>query len=94
MVPLDCEAWEEVMVDYEGPSNPPDRRGNKYTLTYVCCLCHGALFEPMEALGHPQVRRAFARCIFRSGTLPQMIRSDKGARVQELSLGGVHSPSR
>ena len=86
MVPLDCEAWEEVMVDCEGPSNPPDKRGNKYTLTYVCCLCHAALFEPLEALGHPQVRRAFARCIFRSGTLPQMIRSDRGPEFKNCLL--------
>ena len=86
VMPLDCEAWEEVMVDCEGPSNPADRRGNKYTLTYVCCLCHAALFEPMEALGHSHVRRAFARCIFRSGTLPQMIRSDRGPEFKTCLL--------
>ena len=40
------EAWEEVQVDMEGPSNPPDQDGNVYVLTYLCLLCHGVLLEP------------------------------------------------
>ena len=33
----DSNCWEEVMVDMEGPSNPTDRLGNKYVMTYICC---------------------------------------------------------
>ena len=44
--PVDMGCWEEVMVDFEGPSSPTDKAGNKYVLTYVCCLCHGVLFKP------------------------------------------------
>ena len=61
--PMDSECWEEVMVDMEGPSNPPDKRGNRYVMTYICCLCHGVIFEPGERLTHSEVRRMFARCV-------------------------------
>ena len=76
--PVDCECWEEVMVDCEGASTPADRYGNTHSFTYMCCLCHGILLEPMKGLKHSEVRRALARCIFRSGTLPLMMRSDRG----------------
>ena len=84
--PVDLECWEEVMVDFEGPSSPADRGGNKYVLTYVCCLCHGVLFEPGVNLTHAEVRRMFARCIFRAGTLPKIVRSDRGPEFRSLLL--------
>ena len=52
------ECWEEVVIDFEGPSCPPDRKGNRYTLTYVCCLCHGVLLEAIPNLTKSEVRRA------------------------------------
>ena len=66
------------MVDCEGASTPADRYGNTHSFTYMCCLCHGILLEPMKGLKHSEVRRALSRCIFRSGTLPLMLRSDRG----------------
>ena len=89
MVPvkrLDCETWQEVMVDFEGPSNPPDRYGNRYSLTYCCLLCHGVLLEPARALTGTEVRRCFSRCIFRSGTLPTLVRSDRGAEFKNAIM--------
>ena len=59
------------MIDCEGASQPPDAHGNQYTLMYYCCLCHGVLLEPMLNLSAREVRRAFARCLFRSGTIPK-----------------------
>ena len=48
--PRGFECWQEVMVDMEGPSNPCDRHGNKYVMTYVCCLCHAVYLEPCKNL--------------------------------------------
>ena len=59
--------WQEVSVDCEGP-NREDRWGYRYTLTYLDCLSHAVLIEPMRSLTHAEVRRSFARCIFRSRT--------------------------
>ena len=93
--PVDMECWEEVMVDFEGPSSPTDKAGNKYVLTYVFCLCHGVVFEPGANLTHAEVRRMFARCIFRAGTLPKIVRSDRGPEFRSnllaefLALMGV-----
>ena len=42
--PADMECWQEVMIDLEGP-NPPDRMGNRYYMTYICCLCHLSLIH-------------------------------------------------
>ena len=39
--PLDCDCWSEVMIDFEGPSNPPDWQRNRYVLTYLDVLSHG-----------------------------------------------------
>eukprot|EP00972_Heterocapsa_arctica_P082358 12135835-Heterocapsa_arctica.AAC.1 len=39
--------WQEVMVDVEGPSCPPDRDGWCYVLTYSDLLCGGSLLEPI-----------------------------------------------
>ena len=33
VVPTNRDCWEEVMVDLEGPSNPADKNGCKYTMT-------------------------------------------------------------
>ncbi|MCP4895732.1 MAG: transposase family protein, partial [bacterium] len=82
--PLEC--WQEVMVDVEGPSNPADRQGNRYVMTYICCLCHGVLLEPCKDLTFSEVRRAFGRCLFRSGTLPNIIRSDRGVEFRSTLI--------
>ena len=80
------QCWEEVMIDFEGPSNPSDSRGNRYVLTYICCLCHGVLLEPCTDLKHAEVRRAFSRCLFRSGTLPRLVRSDRGIEFRSVLM--------
>ena len=72
--PLDCDCWSEVMIDFEGPSNPPDRQGCRYVLTYFCCLSHGVLLEPVKNLRASEVRRALSKCMFRSGRLLELIR--------------------
>ena len=74
------------MIDCEGPSNPADRQGNRYVLTYACCLCHGVFYEPMAHLRKSEIRRAFSRCVFRSGTLPLMLRSDRGPELKNALL--------
>ena len=35
VIPVDAECWQEVMVDLEGPSQPADKQGNKYSFTYI-----------------------------------------------------------
>ena len=35
VIPVSAECWEEVMIDLEGPNNPADSMGNKYTMTYI-----------------------------------------------------------
>ena len=45
MIPLTAECWEDVMIDLEGPSTPSDKQGNKYTMTYICTVCHGVLLD-------------------------------------------------
>ena len=69
--------WQEISIDAEGP-NREDRWGYRYTLTYLDCLSHAVLIEPLRSLTHAEVRRAFSRCLFRSRTIPTMIRSDRG----------------
>jgi len=84
--PLDANCWAEVMVDMEGPSNPADKAGNKYVMTYICCLCHALFLEPCRDLTYAEVRRAFARCVFRSGTLPLVLRSDRGIEFKSVLM--------
>ena len=84
--PVSLECWQEVMVDFEGPSTPADRAGNKYVLTYICCLSHAVLFEPASALSQSEVRRAFSRSLFRSGTLPTIARSDRGPEFRNALM--------
>ena len=85
-LPVSIECWQEVTVDMEGPSNPADRHGNKYMMTYVCCLCHAVYLEPCKNLTGAEVRRAMGRCICRSGTLPSMIRSDRGVEFKNALM--------
>ena len=74
----DVEPWEEIMCDLEGPHEPGDKEGNKYVFTYMCCMCHGVMLEPVKHLTASEVRGAFARALFRSGTLPTILRTDNG----------------
>ena len=73
-------------MDCEGQSNPPDYLGHTYILSYYCCLCHGVLLEPMKGLSAESVRRAFARCVFRSGVLPRIVRSDRGPEFKNYLM--------
>ena len=77
--------WQEVSVDCEGP-NREDRWGYRYTLTYLDCLSHAVLIEPMRSLTHAEVRRSFARCIFRSRTIPTLVRSDRGTEFKNTMM--------
>jgi hypothetical protein len=76
--PSHLQCWEEVSMDFEGPMTPEDRQGNKYTLTYTCCISHDVMFEAVRNLTHSEVRRAFSRLLFRSRCLPKLVRTDRG----------------
>ena len=47
-------------------------------MTYICCLCHGVFLVGMASTEATESRRAFAICMFRSGTIPSVVRSDQG----------------
>ena len=76
--PTNLECWEEVMVDFEGPMLPADAAGNRYVLSYVDMVSHSVLFEPCRDLTRQEVRGAFSKLMFRSRTVPRVLRSDRG----------------
>ena len=82
--------WEEVSVDCEGP-NREDREGYRYSLTYLCCLSHAILLEPLRSLTHSEVRRAFTRCVLRSRTIPSLVRSDRGVEFKNSLMQELHA---
>ena len=84
--PTSLHPWQEIMIDCEGSSRPPDAAGNTYVLSYFCCLTHGVLLEPMRSLTHSEVRRAFSRALFRSGTIPKLLRSDRGPEFKNTLM--------
>ena len=83
VIPVDAECWEEVMIDVEGPSQPCDKEGCRYSLTYVCCLCHGVFLERTSVCNARELRRMFSCCVFRSGRLPTLLRSDRGPEMKK-----------
>ena len=84
--PTSLHPWQEVMIDCEGSSRPPDAAGNTYVLSYFCCLTHAVLLEPMRSLTHTEVRRAFSRALVRSGTIPKLLRSDRGPEFKNTLM--------
>ena len=80
------ECWEEIAVEFEGPMHPEDHQGNRFILTYMCCVSGGIMLEPCKALSQVEVRRAFAKLMFRSRTLPKMMRSDRGQEFRSTLL--------
>ena len=86
VVPTNQDCWEIVMIDLEGPSNPCDKTGCKYTMTYICCLCYGTLLERGVRLTAAEARRMFACCVMRSGTIPTMVRSDRGPELKNALM--------
>jgi len=81
-IPTSAECWEEIMIDLEGPSTPCDKQGNKYTMTYICTVCHGILLDRSVKCNATEARRMFASCMLRSGTIPTMLRSDRGPELK------------
>ena len=79
------------MIDLEGPSNPCDKTGCKYTITYICCLCYGTLLEQGVRLTAPEARRMFACCVMRSGTIPTMVRSDRGPELKNALMAAYNA---
>ena len=82
--PTNLECWEEVMVDFEGPMLPADAAGNRYVLSYVDMVSHSVLFEPCRDLTRQEVRRAFSKLMFRSRTVPRVLRSDRGQEFRSV----------
>ena len=66
------------MVDLGGPSNPADKDGCKYSMTCICCFCYWLLIESSPHITAADVRRMFANYIMRSGTIPTLVRTDRG----------------
>ena len=85
-IPIDAECWEEVMFDFEGPSQPCDKEGNRYGSSYVCCLCHGVLCERSTVLNGREARRMFASSVFRSGRIPTLLRTDGGPELKNVLM--------
>ena len=86
MVPVAYECWQWVMVDLEGPSTPADMDGCIYTMTYICCVCNGILIEKSKKCNAREARRMFAACVFRSGTIPSMVNSDRGTEFKNALM--------
>ena len=68
--PTDCECWEEIVVDMEGPQLACRRRGAKHVMTYV------RMFLRRRSRSLARTRRlggavSLFRRLFRSGTLPR-----------------------
>ena len=84
--PTDAECWEEVMIDLEGPRQPMDKDGNKYAMTYICCVCHGITLDRSRHCNATEARRMFASCMLRSGTLPRLLRSDRGPELRNALM--------
>ncbi|CAK8988949.1 unnamed protein product [Durusdinium trenchii] len=80
------ECWEEVAVDFEGPMHPEDAAGNRFILSYMCCASHSIMLEPCKALTQMEVRRAFSKLMFRSRTIPKVLRSDRGQEFQSTLM--------
>ena len=86
VIPTGAECWEEVMIDLEGPNNPCDKQGNMYTMTYICTVCQGLLTDRAPKCNAVEARRMFATCMFRSGTIPTMLRSDRGPELKNAIM--------
>ena len=79
------QCWEEVAVDFEGPMQE-DGHGNRFVLSYVCCISNAVMLEPCQALSQLEVRRAFSKLMFRSRTIPRMLRSDRGQEFRSTLM--------
>jgi hypothetical protein len=80
VIPASAECWEEVMIDLEGPSHPPDKDGNKRTVT--CCLRHGILMSRAPVCNAVEASRMFADCVSRSGAIPTWLCSNRGPELK------------
>ena len=74
------------MIDVRGPSTPKSRDGLTHVFVYLCKLSRGTLLEPMRDVTGDSVRRAFTKCMFRSGVVLGMLRSDCGLEMVNLLL--------
>ena len=55
-------------------------------LAYDDELSTGTISEPLQAFQHSEVWYAFARCMFRSGTIPSMVQTDNGPEVHNCLM--------
>ena len=90
------DPWQDVVVDMEGPVNPASADGHRYIMTYMCNFTGAILLEPAKHLKAQEIRRLFSKCMFRSGTLPVVVRTDRGPEFTNtlmrefLALMGVY----
>jgi hypothetical protein len=91
VIPTEAEPWQDVMVDMEGPSNPPDRTGCIYIMTYIDTLSGGVLLDRSPRCNAAEVRRMLMSCIMRSGRFPTIIRSDRGSEFKNALIQEVVS---
>ena len=74
------------MIDLEGPNAPEGKDGNRYMMAYVRCLCRGLLLDRAPRANATEARRMFASCMLRSGTIPTMVRSDRGPELKNANM--------
>lgn len=80
------ECWEEVAIDFEGPMHPEDGEGNRFILSYMCCISHSIMLEPCKSLTQIEMRRGYSKPMFRSGTIPKIVRSDRGQEFKSTLM--------
>ena len=76
----------EVMINFDGPSNLPDRQENKYVLTNLSRSSLGVLMEPITHLRLSKNRRAQSKRRFQRKCLPEMIRLTQGLVFENTAM--------
>ena len=57
-------------------------------MTYMCNFTGAILLEPAKHLKAQEIRRLFSKCMFRSGTLPVVVRTDRGPEFTNTLMRG------
>ena len=72
--------WQDVIIDIQGPFTKAGG-GEQYVLAYHCTKLKVPILVPLKTLTTANFSQALATALFRSRTVPDIIRTDRGPEM-------------
>ena len=77
--------WADVVIDVQGPFTRSEE-GHQYVLSYHCVKLRVPKIVSFKSLQPGYFSRALVECVMRAGSMPDVVRSDRGPEMKNAIM--------